>query len=148
MIYIGLIVALLGGIFISLQGGINGMMGNQVGIFTTVIVPVYTQVIILSIILASRKELWENISKLKEIKHGVLFLVISALLGLGIMTSLTFSIMKIGPLIAFAIVIFSQLLTSMIIENHGFFNSIQNPINGFKIAGLALMLLGVGLFYK
>lgn len=148
MIYIGLIVALLGGIFISLQGGINGMMGNQVGIFTTVIVPVYTQVILLSIILASRKELWENISKLKEIKHGVLFLVISALLGLGIMTSLTFSIMKIGPLIAFAIVIFSQLLTSMIIEHHGLFNSIQNPINGFKIAGLALMLLGVGLFYK
>lgn len=148
MIYIGIIIALLGGVFISLQGGINGMMGNQVGIFTTVIIPVYTQVIILSIILLSKKDLWINITKLKDIRYGIVFLVISALLGLGIMSSLTFSIMKTGPLIAFAIVIFSQLLTSMIIEHQGLFNVLQNPINGFKLAGLAFMLIGIGLFYK
>lgn len=148
MVYIGIFIALLAGIFIAVQGGINGMMGNEVGIFTTVIIPVYTQVIILSIILLSRRELWSGLSKLRDVKYGIVFLIISALLGLGIMSSLTFSIMKSGPLIALAIAIFSQLFTSMIIEHRGAFDMMVSPISGYRILGLVLMVAGIGLFYK
>ncbi len=148
MIYLGIALALMGGVFIAVQGSINGMMGNEVGIFTTVIVPVFTQICILSIILLTRKELWININKVRELKYGIILLVISALLGLGIMSFLTFSIMKIGPFIAFGIVIFSQLFTSMILEHQGAFKMLQSPINGYKLVGLLLMLAGIGLFYK
>lgn len=55
MLYYGIIAALLGGIFIALQGGINGMMGSKVGIFTTVIVPVATQFIILATVILFKR---------------------------------------------------------------------------------------------
>ena len=63
MLYYGIIAGLLGGIFIALQGGINGMMGSKVGVFTTVIVPVATQFVILSTVILFRRQLWTNVLK-------------------------------------------------------------------------------------
>jgi len=148
MLNFGIIAALIGGVFIAVQGGINGMVGNKVGIFTTVIVPVLTQFVILCTVVLIKRELIGNILKLKDIKFGVGFLIISALLGLGIMSTLTLSIMKIGPLIAFAIVIFSQLFTSMLVEHFGLFDMVQKSISGYRILGLLAMVAGIGLFYK
>lgn len=148
MLYYGLLAALLGGVFIAIQGGINGMMGEKVGVFTTVIVPVVTQFIILSTVILFKKELWTNILKLKDFKSGFGFLIISSLLGIGIMSLLTISIMKTGPLVAFAIVVFSQLFTAMITEHFGFFEVAQKSISGYRVLGLIAMLAGIGLFYK
>lgn len=148
MLYYGVIVALIGGIFIAVQGGINGMMGNRVGLFPTVIVPIITQFIILTTVVLVKRDLVGNILKLKDIKFGVGFLIISALLGLGIMTTLTLSVMEIGPLVAFAIVILSQLFTSMIVEHFGLFEMAQKSISGYRVAGLLAMLLGIMLFNK
>ncbi|WP_432403687.1 DMT family transporter [Wukongibacter sp. M2B1] len=148
MLYYGIIAALIGGIFIAVQGGINGMIGNKVGIFPTVIVPVIIQFIILSAIILTKKDLIGNILKLRDVKFGVGFLIISAILGLGIMSTLTFSIMETGPLVAFAIVIFSQLFTSMVVEHMGLFDMVQKSISGYRMLGLLAMLVGIGLFYK
>lgn len=148
MLYYGIIAALIGGVFIAIQGGINGMIGSKVGIFPTIIVPVITQLIILSAVVLTKKDLIGNILKLKDVKFGVGFLIISALLGLGIMSTLTFSIMEIGPLVAFAIVIFSQLFTSMMVEHFGLFDLVQKSISGYRVLGLLAMLVGIGLFYK
>lgn len=148
MMYYGIIAALIGGIFIAIQGGINGMMGSKVGIFTTVIVPVVTQIVLLSTVLLFKRQLWSNIIKLREVKFGLGFLIISALLGIGIMSFLTISVIKIGPLVGFAIVIFSQLFTSMMVEHFGLFEAAQKSISSHRVLGLLAMLIGIGLFYK
>lgn len=148
MLYYGIIAALLGGIFIAVQGSINGMMGSKVGVFATVIVPVVTQFLILSTVVLFKRQLWTDILRLRDVKFGLGFLIISALLGIGIMSILTFSVMKTGPLVAFAIVIFSQLFTAMLIEHIGLFEIAQKSISGYRILGLVVMLIGIGLFYK
>ncbi|MCG8542376.1 MAG: DMT family transporter [Clostridia bacterium] len=148
MVHYGVIAALIGGVFIAVQGSINGMIGDRVGIFTTVIVPVITQFIILSTVILIKKDLAIGISKLKHIKFGFVFLIISALLGIGIMSFLTLSIMKIGPLVTFAVVIFSQLFTTMIVEHYGLFNMVQKSTSINRVLGLVAILLGIGLFYK
>ncbi len=148
MVHYGVIAALIGGVFIAVQGSINGMIGDRVGIFTTVIVPVITQFIILSTVILIKKDLAIGISKLRHIKFGFVFLIISALLGIGIMSFLTLSIMKIGPLVTFAVVIFSQLFTTMIVEHYGLFNMVQKSTSINRVLGLVAILLGIGLFYK
>ncbi|SHK18160.1 DMT family transporter [Paramaledivibacter caminithermalis] len=148
MLIYGIIAAVFGGIFIALQGSINGMIGSKVGIFTTVIIPVIIQIIILCTMLLFNRRLWINILKLKDIEFGLGFLIISALLGLAIMSFLTFSIMKTDPLIVFAIVVFSQLFTAMIVEHFGFFEAAQKSISSYRVLGLIAILVGIGLFYK
>lgn len=148
MLYYGIIVALIGGIFIAVQGGINAMIGSKVGLFPTVIVPVITQFIILCTVVMIKRDLIGNILKLKDVKFGVGFLIISALLGIGIMSTLTLSVIEIGPLVAFAIVIFSQLFASMIIEHYGLFEMAQKSLSGYRVFGLLAMLVGIALFNK
>lgn len=92
--------------------------------------------------------MWISVLKLRDVKFGFGFLIISALLGIGIMSFLTLSIMKTGPLVAFAIVFFSQLFTAMLLEHFGLFEIAQKSISGYRVLGLIAMLIGIGLFYK
>lgn len=147
MVLLGFALALAAGIFIALQGNINAMIASQTGIYTVVLIPVVTQVMLLGTFLLFKREYAQEVLKIGKIDYGIVFLVISALLGLGIMTTMTFSIMEIGPLAAFSTVIFSQLLASMIIEHFGLVGVAQNNISPFRIAGLALMLVAVKIFY-
>ena len=146
MFYVGVIFALAAGIFIAVQGSINGMMGSEVGVFTTVIVPVVIQIILLSGYLMMNRKLADGFSKIGNNKMFIVFLIIAAILGLGIMVSLISSIMRIGPLLALSIVVFSQLLASMVIENYGWFGATQHYMTNNRILGLIVMLGGVVLF--
>jgi len=77
----------------------------------------------------------------------MLLLVISGILGLGIMITMTFSIMEIGPVMTYTVAIFSQLLAATIIEHLGIIGVGQNSISPFRVLGLILMVVAVKLFY-
>lgn len=148
MEYLGILFALIAGTFITSQGAINGMIGQKVGIFPTIIVPVCVQIVLLLLAVAINRNFMTNTMRVKEIDQGFLFLTISALLGLGIMSLMTYSIMKIGPLVAFTVVIFSQLLSSMIVEHFGLLGMPQHSINFKRIGALILMLIATKLFME
>jgi len=76
------------------------------------------------------------------------YLGVSALLGIGIMVTLTVSIMRVGPLLGLAMVVFGQLFASMVIEHFGWFETSQKAISINRVVGLVLMLVGVWFFSK
>lgn len=147
MMVMGFALALAAGIFIALQGNINALVAGQTGIYTVVLIPVVTQVILLAAFLAVNRSYVQEVARIGQVNWGLALLVASALLGLGIMTTMTFSIMTIGPLVAFTTVIFSQLLASMVIEHFGLIGVAQSPVSVFRILGLGLMVVAVRLFY-
>lgn len=147
MMVMGFALALAAGIFIALQGNINALVAGQTGIYTVVLIPVVTQVILLAAFLAVNRPYVQEVARIGQVNWGLALLVASAFLGLGIMTTMTFSIMTIGPLVAFTTVIFSQLLASMVIEHFGLIGVAQNPVSVFRILGLGLMVVAVRLFY-
>jgi transporter family-2 protein len=146
--YLGILVALLGGIFISVQGSLNGMVGSNSSVSSVISIPVAIQFMIYFVIIFFNQSFRKDVMIITEYKHGLIYLLISALLGIGIMVTMTVSFMKIGPLLALATVVFSQLLISMIIEHFGFFGTVVKTINVSKLMGLALMLLGVVVFNR
>ncbi|WZL72415.1 DMT family transporter [Clostridiaceae bacterium 35-E11] len=148
MEYLGMVFALIAGTFITSQGAINGTVAQKVGIFPTIIIPVGTQIVLLLLAVVINRNFGVSTMKLKEIDHGFIFLGISALLGLGIMSLMTYSIMKIGPLVAFTVVIFSQLLSSMIAEHFGLLDIPQHSISFKRISALILMLIATKLFME
>ncbi len=147
MVAMGLVMALAAGIFIALQGNINALVASQTSIYTVILIPVLSQMVILTALLIAKREYVIGVLKIAKVEYGIALLVFSAILGLGIMATITFSIMEIGPLIAFTTVIFSQLFASMFIEHFGLIGVAQNNISPFRILGLFLMLIAVKLFY-
>lgn len=145
---IGQITALLCGAFIAIQGSVNGMVGNKVGVFPVITIPVVIQIVIYSIFILFNRDYIGRFQAIEGYKIGIVFLVISALLGIGIMNTMTFSVMKIGPLFAFSIIIFSQLFIGMIVEHFGWFETVQQSITLNRGLGLVIMLIGIVLYYK
>ncbi len=146
--YIGILIALLAGIFISVQGSLNGMVGNNSSVAAVISIPVAVQMIIYFIVIAFNNNFRNEIAEIFNYNYGISLLIVSALLGIGIMLTLTISVMKVGPLLALSTVVFSQLLISMIIEHFGFFNMAVKSINVSRITGLLFMLLGIILFSR
>ncbi len=148
MIYIGILFALLAGVFITTQGSINGILGSQFGVVPTICATVAVQIVLLGILLFLRRDLALKFTGLMVQTESLKYGIAVGLLGFGIMTTLIISVMRVGPLFAFAIVVFSQLVTSMIIEHYGFFEVAKRSISTSRIGGLALILLGIVFFYR
>lgn len=148
MLYYGIILALAAGIFITVQGAINSMAGSAIGVFSTIIIPVWIQVILMTTVLLFSSKYMAELTAVKDHKIMILWLLGSALLGTGIMLTITMSFMNIGPLLALSLIVFSQLAVSMVIEHFGLFGTVLTPITVSKIGGLGAILLGVFLFTK
>ncbi|MCK5762895.1 MAG: DMT family transporter [Clostridiales bacterium] len=146
--YIGITIALLAGIFISVQGSLNGMIGNNSSVAAVISIPVAVQMIIYFVVIIFNGSFRNEISEIFNYNYGILLLIISAFLGIGIMITLTISVMKVGPLLALSIVVFSQLLLSMIIEHYGWFDMAVKTISLSRILGLIFMIFGILLFNK
>lgn len=145
---IGQITALLCGAFIAIQGSINGMVGNKIGVFPVITIPVVIQIVLYSGFILFNRHYIEKLQVISTYKLGIVFLIASALLGIGIMNTMTFSVMKVGPLYAFSIIIFSQLFIGMIIEHFGLFNTIQKSITLNRGLGIGMMLIGIVFYYR
>ena len=49
---------------------------------------------------------------------------------------------------AFGIIVFTQLLISMLLEHFGLFGAVQSTVNINRLMGLACVMGGVYLFYR
>lgn len=145
---IGLLIALVAGIFIATQGSINGLVGNTVGVLPTVVIPVFFQFALYSILLVSSKKTWVGVTQITSYAAGWSLLGLSALLGIGIMVTLTVAIMRVGPLMGLAVVVFGQLFSSMVIEHFGWFETTQRTMSLDRVIGLVLIIGGVWFFSK
>jgi len=143
---IGALIALMAGVFISVQGSLNAMVGTQASVGAVISLPVLVQVVIYSLWVTLSKGFRAEVLEIFEMNYGIYLLIISAILGIGIMVTMTLSFMKIGPLLALALVVFSQLGISLVIEHFGYFGTPVTPVSWIRLAGLALMLLGTFLF--
>ncbi len=147
MLIMGLALAVVAGIFIALQGNINALVASQTSIYTVILIPVLTQSAILGAILLVNRQYVSGVVKIAKVDYGMLLLLISGILGLGIMATMTFSIMEIGPVTTYTVSIFSQLFAATLIEHFGLIGVGQNAISPFRILGLILMVVAVRLFY-
>ncbi len=148
MQYFGIAIAFVAGIFMTLQGSINGMIGQKVGLFPTILVSVSMQFLTFILIVAVKRDIISGVISLNNVNYGFFFIFIAALLGLSVLFTTTYAIMDIGPLMAFSIIIFSQLFGSMIIEHFGIMGMPHHPITIKRILALVLMVIAARLFMK
>jgi len=142
----GALIALMAGVFISVQGSLNAMVGTRASVGAVISIPVLFQLAIYTGWILLNQNFRREVFGIFELRFGVTYLLLSALLGIGIMVTMTLSFMKVGPLLALSLVVFSQLAISMAIEHFGCFGTQVTPVSLIRVAGLALMLLGTFLF--
>ncbi|MCM3742277.1 DMT family transporter [Oceanobacillus luteolus] len=142
MRYIAYILALLGGILLSIQGAVYGQLGQVIGQLETNFYNFFVASILLGL-------LWlffgkGNMSKITKVPKWTL---VGGAFGVVYLSALIISVPYIGVGLAMLALILGQLITSMVIEHFGWLGSRRAKLNKEKIFAIISMLIALVLIY-
>ncbi|SHE51163.1 transporter family-2 protein [Seinonella peptonophila] len=138
-----LILLLLSGFGLSIQGSINGTLGKTVGpiqaAFVSFLVGSFSLLLVLLFI--GKGNLWEVI-------HVPKWQLLGGVIGAIYITVLTIAVPRVGIGIAIVSVIIGQITMSMVIDHFGWFQSTQVMFNQQRLWGIAFLILGLIFIYR
>ena len=140
---LGVIFAIIGGFFMSIQSAFNTRVGESVGtIEATLVVHVVGLVSAIAAVM-----LIGTGSLMKVTELNKLYLIGGAF-GVIIVYSVIKSISALGVAQAVMVIVVSQLLFAYIIDLLGLFGMEKVPFSITKIAGLIIIMLGIFVFSR
>ncbi|EJV72670.1 membrane protein [Bacillus mycoides] len=137
----GILFAVFGGVFITLQGTFNAKLSSDIGIWSTSIMTHLIGFLIATTIFLLKKE--EKVTDLKGVKK--VYLAAGALGGL-IICAETMAIYSMGVTLTAGTLMVAQLLTATVIEMKGLFHIKKIQMERYHIVGTIVMILGVFVF--
>ena len=142
-ILIGTIAALITGLAIGIQATLTSRAGSiigsvKTGLITNLIGGSIAGIIILVLLISNGTAIW------KISVTPLLLMTAAGLMGVFIVTGISFSLQKVGVTAGLATVIMGQMLLSIIIDTKGIGGVEQIDLSFQRIAGL--LLLGVAIY--
>ncbi len=143
-IIVGAIGALFTGVAIGVQSTITSRAGSMIGdvrtgLFTNFIGGVIAGAIILLLFLHEGQQTWRIPGT------AIIFVALSGLLGIFIITGISFSLQRAGIAAGLATVILGQLIVSTVVDTFGIGGVEAIPLSSQRILGLLVMGFGVFL---
>ncbi|MEH7885360.1 DMT family transporter [Bacillus sp. JJ1609] len=134
----GIIFALLGGAFITLQGVANSKISQDIGTWQTATITQFTGFLVAFIILMfARERKWQGLKKVKP-----LYLIggtFGAIVVFGNVTAIHF----IGVTLTVSAMLISQLGMTVLIDRNGWFGVMKQKMKVPQLIGIAMMIAGV-----
>ncbi|RAL26886.1 DMT family transporter [Thermoflavimicrobium daqui] len=136
-------IAICAGVASAIQAGVNGALGKKVGVieaaFVSFLVGACTLLVLMLIF--GKGELGEVFSVPK-------WQLIGGVFGAVFILCMVITVPQIGVASTLVAIIVGQIFTSTLIDHFGLLGGKQIPIDGYRLAGLALMAIALFLFYR
>lgn len=141
--FLYLILAIVGGLCIGIQAGINGVLGKRIGVIEASFVSFFigTLILLLLVIFMGKGDLLKVTTVPK-------WQLLGGALGVVYVSIMVASVPKIGVASSITAVIVGQLVISMTLDHFGVFTNQRIPLDGYRIAGIVLLLLSLLLIFK
>ena len=139
------LAAVLIGVAFSMQPPINADVARRLGSpFVAALISLsLSALVLLVIVLAAGARL--HLASFATLPWWFFF---AGLIGAIVVAGSTIIVPLIGAAALVACIVFGQALGSSLADQFGMFNLAVKPINGWKAAGLAIMLVGLLVFQK
>lgn len=138
---LGVLYAIIAGLFITLQSVFNARVGEKVGSLETTLVVHFIGLITAIIAVYFMGE--GNLRRINEVNK--LYLIGGAF-GVIIIYSAVRSFSILGPTYAISILLISQLLVGLVIDTLGLFGTTKIQLFATKPIGILIMLIGIWIF--
>lgn len=137
----GVLFSILAGILITLQSVFNTRVSEKIGLWET---NVAVHILGLSLTLVLLLFFGQgSIGKLPEVNKLYL---IGGFFGAIIIFSIMKSVTAVGPTMAIAILLITQLIAACLIDCFGLFGTAPVGFNSLKLTGIVLMIAGIIVF--
>lgn len=138
---LGLIMSIVAGAAMSIQGVWNTRLSEKIGLFESNVMVQGTAFLLgLLVMFFFGKGNWRELSNTPKLYW------LGGVLGIVITVTVMLSIKNLSPTYAISVILISQLLVAALIDAFGLFGSEQVPFLWNKYVGLILMIGGVLLF--
>ncbi|GAA0375628.1 DMT family transporter [Paenibacillus motobuensis] len=135
---VGILFALLGGAFITLQGVANSRISQDIGTWQAAAITQFTGFVLASLLLLIvRDGRWRKVGQVKP-----LYLTGGALAAIIISSNIT-AIHHIGVTLTIAIVLIAQLGITFMIDSRGWFGVAKQKMKLAQFIGIGMMIAGV-----
>ncbi|MBE7472557.1 MAG: EamA-like transporter family protein [Anaerolineae bacterium] len=136
-IVLTILIGLLGGVSVGLQGPIAGAMSQRVGSSASSFIVHISGAILSGLLLAARGG--ETIQNWRGLPW---YMLGSGVFGLILYLTLTHTLPRLGATTAVTLIIVGQLVMGMLIDQFGWFGVEVRPIDGWRLAAVVLLLAG------
>lgn len=138
---LGIILAIVSGIAMSIQGVFNTRLGEKIGIWETTAL-VQGIALLCSLIIVF---FWGD-GSFRDLKTANKLYLLGGVLGVVITFTVIKSVGSMGPTLGIGIILVAQLLSAAIIDAFGLFGNekIKFSLNNF--IGIAIMIIGIVIF--
>ena len=135
-----ILVGLIGGVAVGLQGPLASMISQKLGIFESVFI-----VHIGGALIALIPLLIYGGGKLAQWRSVPWYALGAGIFGLVVIGAISYMIPRVGVAAAIISIVAGQLLVSTILDHFGLLGSIGRPLDLSRGIGLAVVLVGVWL---
>lgn len=135
-----ILLALLGGIAVTLQGQFMGVMDSAIGTRESVFITYAGGGLAITIFM-----LFLRGGNLRAATTVPWYVLTAGLVGLVIVGTIGFTVPRLGLTSALTLVLAGQYIASMLIEQFGWFGAPVRPFEWTRAAGILILLLGVWL---
>lgn len=138
---VGVLYAIIAGIFVTLQSVFNTRVGDKVGSLETTLV-----VHVIGLITAMIAVYFMGDGNLKRINEVNKLYLLGGAFGVIIIYSAVRSFSMLGPTYAISVLLISQLLLGLVIDTLGLFGTPKIQLLATKPIGIIIMLIGILIF--
>lgn len=136
-IVLTILIGLLGGVAVGIQGPLAGAMSQRVGGAASSFVVHVSGALLSGLLLAARGgEAMQNWRGLPWYMLG------SGAFGVVLYLTLTHTLPRLGATTAVTLIIVGQLMMGMVIDQFGWFEVAVRPVDGWRVAAAVLLLAG------
>ncbi|WP_054742588.1 DMT family transporter [Cellulosilyticum ruminicola] len=135
------IMALISGILMSVQGVFNTRVTEKAGIWFTTGIVNFTGFLLCILILLFVRD--ENVAGLKHVNKLYL---LGGVIGACITYTVIIAIGSLGPAYAVMLILIAQTLSAYLIELFGLFQTEKSPFVWSKLVGVGVMIVGIIIF--
>ena len=138
-----LLIALVSGVAVTLQGQFMGLLDRTLGTKESVFITYGSGGLLVALLmLASRG------GNLRAGTGLPWYAFTTGILGLVIVGSIGFVVPRMGVARAFTLIVASQFLMAALIDHFGFFGAAIRPVDATRALGLVVMMAGVWLVVR
>jgi transporter family-2 protein len=137
------ILAIIGGIAVALQGHFMGIMDQRIGSKESVFITYASGGILAAVMMIAARgghlNAWQN---------APWYALTAGALGLVIVGTIGYTVPRLGLTTAFTVIIFSQLVVAVMLDHFGLLGAAVRTLDLPRITGLIFLILGVWLVLR
>lgn len=132
------VLSILSGILISVMVAINGQLTAQYGVYSATVLIHVIGLVFISLLVAIKRK------SLKPAKKLPFYFYLGGAIGVGtvVFNNLAFGHISVSAILALGLL--GQILSSLVIDQFGFFHMPRHPFSGRKLPGIAMVTIGIG----